>query len=184
MNKITITELLKRSGWTKTVLKKIGYLLKPYPIQMKSKVVTYFDFKEVLRAEKTVTFKSFVASNKIRTDAAAKAINTMRIDACNYGESCKIKIKKISIARLEKQAKDIFKITFGSKSFQDLVKNPNALQSIVLNYIREHLTTFSIDPNEFYGKVGYKKGYEILFNRVRDEAFKIYPWLDDEYYQY
>ncbi|EMN46825.1 hypothetical protein LEP1GSC086_1117 [Leptospira weilii str. LNT 1234] len=101
-----------------------------------------------------------------------------------YAENFPMKVGRYSKAAVVGTAVAGYKKKYGVKAYKEIQDDFDAIINVVRHFVIGYMTNLK-DAYEALEQVkGGKKAFGLLTQRAIDESLRVYPWLDDEYYQY
>ncbi len=187
-NYYNLTEL-KTRGWT---LSKITLWLKEpdeirkNPLYRTASPTKLYLKERVISLEGNKSFKDWLLKTKTSRDklsASQKKVHEIKKEELfKYINGLEIKIEKFHKNQLYKFAVRHYNNLWDSRNKYDKYATVDAsddfLNRISLNMLRHENEHYELELNKMFGKTGNDDAYILLKNKINDEIFKIYPFLN------
>ncbi|OMI18919.1 hypothetical protein BUQ74_01630 [Leptospira weilii serovar Heyan] len=105
------------------------------------------------------------------------------IKPMEYAENFPMKVGKHPKAAVIQTALAGFKKKYGVKAYNE-IQNDFDVMGVVRHFVVGYMTNLKDAHDALENIKGHKKAFALLVQRAFDESIRVYPWLDDEYYQY
>ena len=181
---LTQTELLQRTGWTRTILKKLDFqpdFVKNHYLYGKSCKVKLFSLKRIEAKEKTSEFIENKYDVQKKKDRARRAVQTKIRNILQKITTLPINVKRVEKVTLlalksyndwnEQRMASYVTLAEASEAF---------LARISVNYIRHNLTKYEENIEKICGKTGKVLAYDLERYIVLSEIARVYPEFTEE----
>ena len=179
---------LKERGWTDTMIR--DFLADPdkygqNPYYRSGADIQYYALSRIEAAEQSQAWQERSEAARRRRSAAEKATQTKTqrlIDSLEEKE--KIDVPIMDKDRLIKFACDSYNDFQMSRGNYEMSASKNSthafLERLMVNYLRHELSDYEYELYEVRGKVGKRKAYEFINNKVYEAIIEAYPYLSEE----
>ena len=181
---LTQTELLQRSGWTKTILKKLDFqpdFVKNHYLYGKTCKVKLFSLKRIDEKEKTCEFIENKYDVQKKKDRARRGVQTKIKNILQKIISLTINVKRVE--KVTTLALNSYNAWNAQRmiSYVTLDEASQAfLARISVNYIRHNLTKYEYNIEKVSGKTGKALAYDLELYIVLSEIARVYPEFAEE----
>lgn len=180
---ITKTELAER--WSNKLIEKYFpqcSLERPNPQYKRGSPMQLYDVGKVRHIESTEAFKTDYQKACVRKVAARERAQRKREELIMYANGVQIKIPDMEKDKLIEKACYHYNIRhYIYGSLYDEKATPSSdesfLKRITINYLRHKCTTYDMELQRFYKKVGKHEAHDVLQERINEAIKQKYEWL-------
>lgn len=178
---ITQSALLKRAGWTATLVSRLmGEPDQRKKVFGRTVPLALFAVDRIEHAEASSEFAQAQAAIAKRKVAAAKAVATKTANLMAAIEAMPITVERLSPAKVRRQSIDSYNMRSRGDSFASNADDPAFLERITVNFIRHELTEYDVALWEAAGKTGIARAVAEIRRRVYLSIAQAYPALSEE----
>ncbi|MDL5246385.1 hypothetical protein QRD38_11420 [Leptospira weilii] len=106
------------------------------------------------------------------------------IKPMEYAENFPMKVGRYSKATVVGTAVAGYKKKYGVKAYKEIQNDFDSIIRVVRFFVLSCLTNLGDGFDALKKIKGGNKASGLLLDRAIEECVRVYPWLDDEYYQY
>ena len=174
----TKKDLLNRTGWTpKAIRRFIGQpdMMVKNRMYPNGPKIHLFSMECVLEVEKSIPFEDWLKEHLPRSEAALKAVETKKRELFEYIEGLDICLPQRSFAGVKQEAVSSYEAWRGES-----LQSGEALDRIIVNFLRHECTTYDQELRVLFGKVGVHEGCARLNQKIYSKIAQVYPHLKGE----
>ncbi|WP_016761545.1 hypothetical protein [Leptospira kirschneri] len=113
----------------------------------------------------------------------SKQLEQKEIKPIEFAENFPVKVDSYSQADVIETAIAEYTREYSLKEFIELLSDSDASIKVVRFFVLSCLTNLGDGFEALKNIRGGEKAFKLLIHRVINESNRVYPWLDEEYYQ-
>lgn len=110
-------------------------------------------------------------------------LKNKEISSMEFAMNFPMKVPKYSKKMVVQTAVSAFREKYGEKRFEEIQGDFDAIIGVVRHFVIGYMTTLMEAHEALENVKGRDKAFSLLTKRALEESLRVYPWLDDEYYQ-
>ncbi|WP_421832818.1 hypothetical protein [Leptospira santarosai] len=114
----------------------------------------------------------------------SRQLKQKEIKPMEFAANYPVKVGRHSKKDVVQTALAAFKKKNGAKAYNQIANDFDSVINVVRFFVIGYMTNLKVAYEALENVKGSKKAFGLLTQKAIDESLRVYPWLDDEYYQY
>ncbi|EKR90697.1 hypothetical protein LEP1GSC163_4324 [Leptospira santarosai str. CBC379] len=114
----------------------------------------------------------------------SKQLKQKEIKPMEFAENFPVKVGRYSKKDVVQTAVAAYKKKYGARAYNEIADDFDAVINVVRIFVIGYMTNLKNAYDALEDVKGSKKAFGLLTKKAIDESVRVYPWLEDEYYQY